>query len=105
MKKTLAILVLTATSQAFASATLNEAFNKALKSSEADHNNQQVVLSVSPDQIQKATFKRSNKVHVLEVESNMMTDITHSTLEAPSKEASKVEGDDFAQLKNEMNGF
>lgn len=105
MKKTLAILVLTAASQAYASATLNEAFSNALKGSEADHKSQQVVLSVSPDQIQKATFKRSNKAHVVEVESNMMTDITHSTFEAPSKESPKVEGDDFARLQNEMNGF
>jgi hypothetical protein len=62
MKLAMMILVLATASQSFASASLNSAFASALKDSESDHKNQQIALKVSPDQIEKATFKRDNTV-------------------------------------------
>jgi hypothetical protein len=102
MKIATMILVLISSSQVFASTSLNDAFTKALNTSENDHKSQQVALKVSPDQIEKATFKRDNTVHVVQVEENMLTDTSKSALDQKLVRKPTT-SEDFAQLKDELD--
>lgn len=106
MKKVMMVLILVAANQGFAATpTLNNSFAEALKESEGDHFRQQVVLNVSPSQIEKATFKRDNTVHVVKVEDNMLTDIKHSAPKMKEVVKPTKENDDFARLQQELNGL
>jgi len=90
------------TSQVFASEGLNDAFKAALANSEQDHVKQQVAFDVSPDQVEKATFKKVTRPEVVSVPASLKIDMPFDTTEPNPKKAIKS-SDDLAAVAKELS--
>ena len=101
MKYLLTTIVIVFASQAFAEG-LDDAFKAALANSEADHQAKQVAFSVSPDQVEKATFKRNSRVQVVDVPASGTIDMPVTSERQPT-EAHPAQDDDSASVEQELS--
>ncbi len=94
MRKLLFAVVLTLVSQNVLAEGLTDALSKAIQSSDSEKASTKVVLLVTDDQIEKATFKRGRRKHVIREDSTVISD---SSYQAPEIKR-RINTDDEAQL-------
>jgi hypothetical protein len=102
MKYLLTTIVIVFASQAFAEG-LDDAFKAALADSEKDHQAQQVAFNVAPDQVEKATFKRSSRVQVVDVPASATIDMPMNPEKNAPAAQPAVQVDDSAQVQEELS--
>jgi hypothetical protein len=74
MRKLLMTILLVSVSQNALAEGLTDALSKAIQSSDTEKANTKVVLSVTVDQIEKATFRRGQGEQVIKDESTVISD-------------------------------
>lgn len=96
MRKLLITVLLLSVSQNVLAEGLTDALSKAIQSSDTEKANTKVVLSVTVDQIEKATFRRGQSKRVIKDESTVISD---NSYQAKQIERS-INTDDETQLES-----
>jgi hypothetical protein len=96
MKKLLMTVLLLSVSQSVLAEGLTDALSKAIQSSDTEKANTKVVLSVTVDQIEKATFRRGQGKHLIKDESTVISD---NSYQAPQIER-RINTDDETQFES-----
>ena len=96
MKKLLFTVALLMVSQNVLAEGLTDALSKAIQSSDSEKANTKVVLSVTVDQIEKATFRRGQAKHMIKDESTVISDNSYQAPEIKRQ----INTDDETQLES-----
>ncbi len=96
MRKLLFTTVLLLLSQNVLAEGLTDALSKAIQSSDTEKANTKVVLSVTVDQIEKATFRRGQGEQVIKDESTVISDNSYQATQIQRR----INTDDETQLES-----
>lgn len=96
MRKLLITSVFLLLSQNVLAEGLTDALSKAIQSSDTEKDSTKVVLSVTVDQIEKATFKRGQQKQVIKDESTVISDNSYQ----PAEIKRRINTEDEVQLES-----
>ncbi len=96
MRKLLITVLLMSVSQNVLAEGLTDALSQAIKSSDTEKANTKVVLSVTVDQIEKATFRRGQNKQVIKDESTVISDNSYQAQQIERR----INTDDETQLES-----
>ncbi len=96
MKKLLMTVLLISVSQNVLAEGLKDALSQAIQSSDTEKANTKVVLSVTVDQIEKATFRRGQSKQVIKDESTVISDNSYQAQQIERR----INTDDQTQLES-----